>query len=220
MKNSIYIILTLISSLVLTACGLGDSYIHGLFSDNEANLPLFMDDFSDHNNDWKLAVTDKGVVHYDGDSIRILINEPNATYWTTPGLRLTDSVVDVDATKVSGPSDNLFGIICRFQDERNYYSLIISTDGYYGILKVQDGVRTFLGSHQMQVTDLVQEDGKINHLRADCVDDKLSLYVNWTKLLEVKDDTFGYGDVGILAATRDSGGTDIRFDNFIVINPE
>jgi hypothetical protein len=179
-----------------------------------------MDDFSDHDNGWLLTVTDQGVAHYDGDSIRILINESNATYWTSPGLKLKDSVVDVDAVKVTGPDDNLFGLICRFRDEQNYYSFLVSSDGYYGILKVVDGQREFLGSPHMQISDMIQKDEKTNHLRADCVGNKLSLYANWTKLVEVEDDTFTEGDVGIIGATRDTVGTDIRFDNFIVISPE
>jgi hypothetical protein len=150
----------------------------------------------------------------------VLINEPNSSYWATPGLNIDDSVVDVDATKVTGPDDNLFGLICRFRDEQNYYGFLVSSDGYYGIMKVQDGRQEILGQPEMQVTNLVQKAEKVNHLRADCVGDKLSLYLNWTKLTEVTDSTFSTGDVGILGMTRESIGTDIRFDNFIVIAPE
>lgn len=212
--------IVLMAAILLQGCGFADRYARGMFTNQDTELPLFMDDFSDHDNGWILTVAEQGVVHYDGDALRILINEPNATYWATPGLKITDSVVDVDATKVTGPDDNLFGLVCRFQDERNFYGFLLSSDGYFGIMKVEDGQRTILGQPAMQVTDLVQKAGKVNHLRADCVDDRLSLYLNWTKLTEVTDTTFNSGDVGILGMTRETIGTDVRFDNFIVIAPE
>jgi hypothetical protein len=59
----------------------------------------------------------------------------------------------------------------------------------------------------------------LNRLRADCVADRLTLYVNGEKLVEVQDTEFASGDVGLIAGTYQSAGTDIRFDNFIVYQP-
>ena len=34
-----------------------------------------------------------------------------------------------------GPDDNDFGIICRYIDDNQFYYAIISSDGYYGIVR-------------------------------------------------------------------------------------
>ena len=58
-----------------------------------------------------------------------------------------------------------------------------------------------------------------NHIRADCVGDTLTLYVNGMQLAQVKDARFPAGDVGLIAGTYATPGTDIRFDDFIVYQP-
>ncbi len=202
--------------IFLSGCQLKPQAILG----NEAEtLPVFMDDFSDHDNGWKVLVSPQGIVHYDGDSLRILVNEANMDYWTTPGLSLEDTILDVDASYISGPTNNLFGLICRMKDAKNYYSFLISSDGYYGISKVEDGERTLLGSSIMQTTKLIAPGVTTNHIRVDCVGNNLSLFINWNQVLTVIDETYKSGDAGIVAATMDEAGTDIRFDNFIVIVP-
>ncbi len=75
MKKSFRILTAILATFLLSACGLGDRYIRGLLTEQNPELPIFMDDFSDHDNGWLLTVTDQGVAHYDGDAIRILINE-------------------------------------------------------------------------------------------------------------------------------------------------
>ena len=201
--------------LLLTACQPGTVATNS----SGEKLPLFMDDFSDHDNGWKLLVSPQGIVQYDGDSLRILVNEVNTDYYTTQDFSLTDSILDIDASYVSGPSNNLFGLICRAQDKQNYYSFLISSDGYYGISKVENGVRTLLGSSKMQPTSLIATGGTTNHLRTDCVGENLTLFINWNQALTVKDSTFKSGNAGLIAATMEEPGVDIRFDNFIVVVP-
>lgn len=220
MRKIITILLILIQTAFLSGCGLADRYFRSLLGENSDNLPVFMDDFSDHNNGWLVTVTDNGVVHYDGDAFRIMIREANSDYWSTPGLNLSNTIVDVDAVRVTGPENNLYGLACRWQDENNYYSFQVSDDGYYGIIRMKDGVRTVISGDQMQTTDLIQNGDGANHLRADCLDSTLTFYLNWIKLAEVVDTTFSKGDVGIIASTLDETGTDIRFDNFIVLAPK
>ena len=48
----------------------------GVNSVTSENTPFFMDDFSDHQNGWKLTIQEEGIVQYDGDAIRMLIKKP------------------------------------------------------------------------------------------------------------------------------------------------
>ncbi len=216
MFKRIVVVTLCISAICFSGCALSEQYFHYLIGEKGDQLPLFMDDFSDHDNGWKVTVTEHGVVHYDGDSFRILIQEPNVDYWSTPGLSLTDIIMEVDTRKVTGPDNNLYGTTCRWRDRNNYYAFQVSNDGYYGIIKVKDGERIVLSGGQMQTTDLLLKGEKTNHLRADCIGSTLRLYLNWTKLAEVSDTDFTSGDAGLIASTLDESGTDIRFDNFII----
>jgi len=50
-------------------------------------------------------------------------------------LNFVDTLVHTRALKLNGPDDNMFGILCRYQDEENYYALVIGSDGYYGVFR-------------------------------------------------------------------------------------
>ena len=59
----------------------------------------------------------------------------------------------------------------------------------------------------------------INHLRADCLGNTLSFYVNDIQIALTDDADFTEGDVGLLAGTFGEGGLDLLFDNFVVLQP-
>ena len=66
---------------------------------------------------------------------------------------------------------------------------------------------------------LINRGVSVNHLRADCVDNVLTFYVNGQQLAQVKDDTLTHGAVGVLAGTFSEPGVDVLFDNFVAIQP-
>ena len=210
------LVFTLMVMFILGACSPLLEFA-GVNSKDNANVPFFMDDFSDHQNGWKLTIQEEGIVQYDGDAIRMLIKNPGTELWSMPGLVINDSSINVDAEKISGPDNNLFGIICRYKDADNFYAFLVSSDGYYAIVKNIGGERKILSSDSFEPSGFIQKGASNNHLRADCVDKTLTMYVNWEKVDEVADIDLSSGDVGIISGTFNEPGTDIKFDNFIVI---
>ncbi len=181
---------------------------------------LFQDDFADPNSGWDRVQTEDGITDYTNDgAYRIQVNIPNTDIWANPGLDFTDVRIEVDATKVGGPDDNDFGVQCRYQDIDNFYFFIISSDGYYAIGKLKDGKETLLTGDVMDYSDAILQGFATNHLRADCVGNILSLYVNGAPLASVQDSDFRHGDVGLMAGTFDTPGTEILFDHFAVLRP-
>lgn len=181
---------------------------------------LFQDDFSNPDSGWDRVNVKDGMTDYtENGTYRILVNLPNTDVWSNPGLTFTDVRIEVDATKVGGPDDNDFGVQCRYQDADNFYFFIISSDGYYAIGKVKNGEQTLLSGESMDYSDAVLQGAATNHLRADCVGSYLAFYVNGTPLATVEDSDFTQGDVGLMAGTFDTPGTDILFDNFTVLQP-
>ena len=196
--------------------GSGTSAISG--ADPSAEV-LFADDFSDPSSGWDRIQADEGVTDYANGRYRIFVNQPQHDYWANPGRSFGDVRVEVDATKAGGPDDNDFGLICRYQDTGNFYAFLISSDGYFAIMKVSQGNSEMLGTDGMELAEAVRKGGTTNHIRGDCVGNQLTLHVNGQRVHSVNDSTFSSGDVGLLAGTYGESGTDIHFDNFFVYKP-
>jgi hypothetical protein len=180
---------------------------------------LFQDDFSESTSGWTTLNEGNRLIAYENGGLRFLVNDAKYDYWSTPGLKFSDVHVEVDVTKVAGPDDNDFGIICRYKDENNFYGLLISSDGYYGISKMKEGVHNVIGADGMQVSDIIRKGTGTNRLEADCVGEMLRLSVNGEKLVEAQDSDFASGEVGLVAGAFNEPGVDISFDNFIVMKP-
>ena len=66
----------------------------------------------------------------------------------------------MDATLQSGPVYNRFGLICRFQDMNDFYFFAVSSDGYYAIGKIKNGVTSLLGQEMMAYSAPILQGGR------------------------------------------------------------
>ena len=107
-----------------------------------------------------------------------------------PYKDFTDTRIEVLATKIGGPDENDFGVICRFQDINNFYSFSISSDGYWGIFKSVNGEWELIGKEFLQFNEYINQGQATNKIQAECIGDMLALYVNGEYLFEVEDDSF------------------------------
>ncbi len=153
---------------------------------------------------------------YDGGAYRMLVNALQVNFWSTPHKDFSDVRIEVDAGKIAGPDENRIGLICRYSDNQ-YYFFVISSDGYYGIGIFTNAQAKLLGQSEMQVSDKIKTGIAVNHLRADCNGDTLTLFVNGFQLAQVQDPSLTHGDVGLLAGTFSHPGVDVIFDNFVVM---
>jgi hypothetical protein len=156
---------------------------------------------------------------YEDGRYRIVVNATNADYWANPGLEFDNVAIDVDAGKISGPNDNDYGVICRYQDVKNFYFFIISSDGYYGIGKVVDGVQRLLDPPQMYHSEKILTGEGPNHLQVFCNGSLLMLSVNGDLIAQATDDSFVNGDIGLIVGSFAESGVDIWFDNLSVRVP-
>jgi len=210
-------------TLALALASLSCQAISGPTLEKQAKLPagevLFMDDFSDPTSGWTQVVTESGVTDYVAGKYRIFVNEINTDTWANPGLTFGDVHIEVEATKIGGPDDNNFGVMCRMQSPSQYYFLIISSDGYYGIGKVNGEQQEVLGMESLQPSEVIHQGAAANQIKVTCIGDELSLTVNEVLLYSVRDADFSSGDVGLIAGTFTEPGVDIHFDNFLVLKP-
>ena len=180
---------------------------------------LFQDDFSDPNSGWKRYQGTDSIRDYENGAYRITVDIPNQYFFSTAGQNFSDVSIKVDTTKVAGPDDNLFGIICRFQDLNNFYFFIISSDSFYAIGKNIGGETSLLGQDKMLYSEAIHRGETDNSLQAICDRDQLTLYANGVKLVTIEDTTYSSGDVGLLVGTFETYGANMVFDNFIVMQP-
>jgi len=201
--------------LLLSAC-LPTSTAQTVPSGNSGDI-LYQESFADNTSGWDRAINDGGIMDYDSGGYRFLIRQPKLNYWSTPGKVFGDVRVEADVTRLNGPEENRAGLICRYQNG-DYYFFIISTDGFYGVGKFIGGQAILLGQESMLPSEIVMTEN-MNHLRADCVGNTLTFYVNFTQVAAVQDADFPTGDVGILGGAFNEPDVDVLFQNFVVIQP-
>jgi hypothetical protein len=181
---------------------------------------LFSDDFSDTSKKWNQFTDSAHITDYYNNAYRIVVNDFNVNVWSNPGKEsFLDTRIEVDATKNGGPDDNDFGIICRYTDVNKFYYGIVSSDGYYSIMKMTSNNGIFLGRDSMHESDKINQGAATNHLRLDCVGSTLTLYVNGFQIDQQTDTDYITGNVGLISGTLGTGGADILFDNFYVYKP-
>jgi hypothetical protein len=213
-----HLVLVLVLALLTAGCQVS-ALVAGTPQPNQV---LFQDDFSNQLSGWARASDAGGATGYDDGMFRILVNAAGVDLWSHPGLNFGDARIEVDALRAGGGSNNRFGPLCRLTgtgEASSFYAFLVSSDGYYGISKVRGQETHLLGSQAMLPSEAIRPGSEPNHIRADCVGDRLTLYVNGLKLAEVEDAEFTQGDVGLLAGAYQDGGVDIRFDNFSVLKP-
>jgi hypothetical protein len=191
------------------------------------NKILYQDDFSDTSTGWASITDADGITDYDDGFYRIRVDtigsdKNGMDMWSHPGQDLEGDVrVEVDATKIGGPDSNDIGVLCRYtkkDDAFNFYYFLITSDGYVGIAKMKDSHSKMISGKEMTESSEIKKTST-NHIRADCVGKKLTLYVNGKQVATATDDEFTSGDIGLLAGTFEEPGVDIHFDNFVVSKP-
>ncbi len=180
---------------------------------------LFADDFNNPLSGWDVRHDTDAITDYQNGEFVIFVGKTNTTLWSIPNHYLTEVSVEVDAREVAGPDDNLFGVICRYQDANNFYRFVIAGNGYAGITKRVGGQVIVISGPLLTRSPAVIRGQASNHLHAICQGSQLRLYVNDQLVAQATDSDFQGGDVGLLASTGDHKGVEIHFTHFVVTQP-
>jgi hypothetical protein len=138
--------------------------------------------------------------------------------WGLTNAQYEHSSVSVDTRPIRSDKDGYYGLICRAQDDRNFYYFVIRNNGEYTIGKYKNAVfQSLLGWKQ---DDAIRAGSQLNRVRADCSADTLRLYVNNVLVDEVADTDFTSGFSGLIAASLESRGFEVLFQNFLITEPD
>lgn len=215
------LVLIITAVLWLSACNSGDP------DEALCTSPgvLFQDDFAgDESCGWVEYSQGGAAAAVEDGLLRLTTSQPGPIWWTNPGRNFDDVIITVQARQASGPDNNAYGVICRYQSPENFYVFLISGDGYYAIGKYQSGSDTILyltgdGEYHYIFSDAINQGIATNQLRVGCVGNELSLAVNGLPLVTVTDPTFVTGDMGLGVSAFELGTAVIEFDNIQVIAP-
>jgi hypothetical protein len=153
---------------------------------------------------------------YQNGSYWITINRTD--YWKTIqwGEEYGDVVLEVEATPRAGPDDNIFGVLVRRVDWKNYYELLISGDGYYRTAKLKNNTWvTPEEQAEWKKSSAIKTGKATNLITVVCDGDKFSFYVNDVLLEEFTDSDLPSGTFGLMVGTMYTpGAVTVDFDNF------
>jgi hypothetical protein len=179
----------------------------------------FQDTFDDNHNQWTLTQSRQAEIAIAGGQLRIAVSRPESLAWTrASGKIFYNFTLDVDATPLSGPDDNDYGVLVRRVDDDNFYRFEISSDGFFNVQKRRQGQWEKLVADWAE-SPAIRKGRATNHLRVVCAGRALTFSVNGTQLAQVTDDALARGEIGLLAGTLSAGGVQIAFDN-LRVNPQ
>lgn len=228
-------IITVIGCIVLGGGGLFLGFITGKptvtssleISDTVGGTPHpsislpFQDNFSDPTTAfWPRVRNNDEITDFENEGYRIWVNRLKPMLLVSPGLQFSDAQIEVDANKIGGPDENRFGVLCRLNKaKRTTYIFTLTSDGYYSVGKLVGDEQKLIGMDNLKQSYDIRHGEATNRLRATCVGDTLSLFINGQMQIEVHDSEFQSGDMGLWAGTASRVGTDILFDNLSVTLP-
>ncbi|HKJ26296.1 MAG TPA: hypothetical protein VJ965_01545, partial [Anaerolineales bacterium] len=164
--------LSIVIALTILACSTATNGGDG----TAANI-LFEDDFSKTSTGWDQETYPDGLTDYADGAYKIGIYAESKFFWANPYKNYEDVIVEVEAQKVSGGDDMQYGVICRHQDVENWYTLAVTAKGFAIIRKRFNGGDLEFITELEEAPSVFTGNGT-NLLRAECVGDRLSLYVN------------------------------------------
>lgn len=178
----------------------------------------FSDSFEDPSEGTWDLINDSAVFsEYRNNRFAFDISKSDITAFSVSNaMWLRNVILDTEAYRMDDSSENDMGLICRFQDSKNFYSLSFGNDNYVTIYKTIDGEWISLFN---EFVDYDLSDSH-NRITAACIDMSLSLYANGHLLARVFDSDLQEGDVGFLVGTYDDTSFSVEFDDFIVFTPK
>jgi hypothetical protein len=179
---------------------------------------LILEDDFEQTEAWMTVEGEQFSFSYQAGGYRVHNGFINGAVSSIRSIEYRHILVEVDAEQIAGPEDAYYGVVCRWQDTANYYGLVVGRDNFYSIIRVSDGEIDFLANAGAPSEDSFRRTGS-NRIGGSCLGDRLILFVNGERILEVRDQTFESGYVGVVVGTRFTGGAEVHFDNFALLRP-
>lgn len=179
---------------------------------------IFDEDFNSEGN-WGVGATDGATGEVSDGSYILSVTDSEGIFWTTAGEEFDDGTYELEATHLSGPVNNGFGMMFRIDNSTDdFYLFEISSDGFVWIGWCGSGcseVDLLVGNGWVSSSAINQGVFATNYLRLVAEGPNFIFYINDIEVGRATDNRLSEGDIGLLVeALGDSGIIIISFDNF------
>ena len=176
--------------------------------------PAFEENFRRENADWELDLeSEESSLRFQAGTYRTGAISANLFVWGILDRETTDFLVQADAYRVAGPTNNEFGIVFRHKDTDNFYVFLISSDGFYTLRKMEDGAWSDLTAWTESAL-IEQDESAVNTVGVYAEGTTIGLLINGELVETVEDDTFATGMIGLSAGTYEEGSLEVAWDDF------
>lgn len=165
--------------------------------------------------DWQVSADAAASVAVVDGVLRVHVFELGQVAWAAAGRAYSDFRLTVEATQVSGPDDNEYGVLIRMAGDKQFYVFSISGDGYARIARYDNGSWTVLGSDWVE-SDAIHQGAATNVLEVEARGATFVFRVNGTQVLQADDAQLTKGDIGLYAGAFNEADVVIDFDNLEV----
>jgi hypothetical protein len=176
------------------------------------SMTLFRDDFQDGASPhWKPGAGSAFSVVSDGGSNVYAQASLAGDARSVTGVSTDDQILQVraKATAFAPGGERWFGLMARYQDDRNYYYLTVRNTNVISLRKVVNGVVTVLDSAALTVTP-----GTWYRLRLEAIGGSLRAFVHNQLLVEANDSSFEEGQYGVVTFKAAA-----RYDDVLALQP-
>lgn len=142
-------------------------------------------------------------------------------FYATAGESFDDGIYEVEATQISGPLNNGYGMLIRVDESSDaFYAFEVSGDGFIWIgrctNRCQDDVVTLVGRDWFSSPAVNQGLQATNRLRLVADGSSMTFFVNGIEVGRTTDDSMARGDIAVMVETLGERGVRVSFDNFRV----
>jgi hypothetical protein len=177
------------------------------------------EDAFDDGADWQLSTDAVADVSVTDGALVVHVFAPGQIAWAMSERRWGDLRLTVEATHVSGPDDNEYGVLIRMQQTGSsadaFYAFSISGDGYARIARFGNGTWTVLGS-DWSPSPAIRQGEATNVLEVVAQGTAFEFIINGEPVLQIEDVALKTGSIGVYAGAFAEGGVVVAFDNLQV----
>lgn len=181
---------------------------------------LYRDDFSTFSRKWNTGNTSAGSRYYEDGALMIHVWQEQYIVWSTyDHWEGSQGIVQISAQVKQSTGKGGFGIICQYVNNRNFYALEVTEDGYFSIWKYADGQESYI--LDWQFSNRIRTNAPVR-LTAECLGNHFKLAFNNVLLADVVDHeatSTPSGAVGLFANAWEVGGLIVAFDDFVLAQP-
>ena len=127
---------------------------------------------------WEVS-SQGGLKDYYQGTYHIKVADPNIFSWSVAKKSLGDVNISVDLAFTGAAELAEMGVICRMQNNQDFYFFTIRSDGGYAVFKMYQGTEFFLGMEGYQLSPAIHTGIATNHIDADCIGEKTIFICKW-----------------------------------------